>query len=95
VEYIKVQWIHNFDGEPILLYSELDNARLKIRKIEIFRDQSIGWAGNGESQGNTHLGKVPVPRIEEIASDPQFKPELISVEIFNQVWLNRFKKNLQ
>jgi hypothetical protein len=39
------------------------------------------------------LGEVPIPPIEEIASDRQFKAETISRAQFDLVWLNRFKTN--
>jgi hypothetical protein len=94
VEYIKVHWIHNSPDYPVLLYSELDDMRFEVRKIEIFPDHSIGFAEGGSSYGGTELGKVSIPQIEEIASDKQFKPENISSEMFDLVWRNRFKKNL-
>ena len=36
--YIKVQWIHNFEDEPILLYSELDSMRNEVRKVEVYKN---------------------------------------------------------
>jgi len=94
VEYIKVLWIHSSRDYPVLLYSELDDERWEVRKVEIFPDSSIGFAGLGSSQGDTRLGEVPVPQVEEIALEKQVKPEKISAEQFELIWRNRFKTSL-
>ena len=94
MEYIRVHWIHNSQGDPVLLYSELDDSRYEVRKIEVFSDQTIGFAEQNASQGSTVLGKTPIPPIEEIAWDKQFKPEKISESQFELIWRNRFNKNL-
>ena len=94
MEYIKVQWVHNASGYPILLYSELDDSRFETRKVEIFPDHSIGWAGPSASKGDTRLGEKPVPPIEETALDKEFRPEIISADLFESIWRSRFKTNL-
>ena len=33
MKYIKVRWIHDFEDDPILIYSELDENRFETRKI--------------------------------------------------------------
>lgn len=42
ITYIKVHWIHNFEDDPIFLYSELDSKRNEIRKIEVYKDGKSG-----------------------------------------------------
>ena len=44
MEYIKVYWMHDFIDEPIILYSELDEKRFEVRKIEIYRNNRIAYA---------------------------------------------------
>jgi hypothetical protein len=72
MEYIKVKWLHSHPDEPVLLYSELDDNRWETRKVEVFADGSIGFASATEdtSSTNTKLSIVPIPTVEEIASDP-------------------------
>jgi hypothetical protein len=89
MEYIKVQWLHSHPDEPILLYSELDDARWEIRKVELFPDGSVGYASAKESAKSTRLGLVPVPPLEEIAEDPEFEPLEITKGEFEQVWSTR------
>jgi len=87
MEYIKVAWIHDFDDEPILLYSELDDGRNEIRKIEVYRDDSFGIASKDFEFGGTLLGLEPVPSIDEIKDDAQFVPYLIDGDEFEDIWL--------
>ncbi len=44
MKYIRVKWNHLFSDEPVLLFSELDDARWEVRKIEVFRDGHQGYA---------------------------------------------------
>jgi hypothetical protein len=90
--YILVKWLHNLPDEPVLLYSELDNKRYEIRKVEIYRDGQIGYASNDEAFGSTRLGESPVPHINEIAKDKQFKPITITKEEFESIWDKRGKE---
>lgn len=87
MEYLKVYWIHNFDDEPILFYSEIDDDRNETRKVEIYRDKSFGLASIDIEFGGTALGEIPVPNIEEIREDAEFDPYYITQEEFDSVWL--------
>jgi hypothetical protein len=84
--YVKVEWIHLRDDEPVLLYSELDESRWENRKIEVFADGRCGYASQTESIGSTRLGEEPIPPMAEIAADPQFRPSEITEPEFEEVW---------
>ena len=84
--YIKVKWKHSHRDEPVLLYSELDRERWEVRKVEIFPDGRMGYAGPGIAVGGSGLGLVPVPSLEQIAESPEFEPETISKAEFDKVW---------
>jgi hypothetical protein len=84
--YLKVEWKHYFSDEPVLLYSELDGERWELRKVEIFPDGTVGYAGPDVSVGGTELGQEPVPSFEQIAADPQFAPIVIGAPEFEAVW---------
>jgi len=77
-----------------LLYSELDDNRWEVWKVEVFPDQSIGLASKDSNSKKTRLGEVSLPSVEEIAADLEFKPEEISSADFELVWRNRFRKDL-
>ena len=88
MEYIKVKWIHSHPDEPAILYSELDENRWEIRKVEVFADGRVGFADSTEvtPSTKTKLSLKPLPTIEEIASDPQFQPVSITKDEFEAVW---------
>lgn len=88
MEYIYVEWIHNFVDEPIILISELDENRFETRKIEIYKDGQVGFAYNDVEVLNARLGIEPVPSIDEIAleSESEFLPKEITKEEFEKFW---------
>jgi hypothetical protein len=90
--YIKVKWKHEHRDEPVLLYSELDDARWEVRKVEAFRDGTLGYASIFEEQKGTFLGLVEVPSFAEIESDPEFEPTEIAKEEFEEVWRRAIQK---
>jgi len=87
--YIRVAWIHQHADEPVVLYGELDAQRFEVRKIEVFRDGSIGYANAEESTHGTRLGWEPVPELDVIARDPEFSPGEITHEEFEVLWRDR------
>jgi len=87
--YIRVRWLHDFEDEPIDLWSELDRERFETRKLEVFRDGGIGFASASEATHRTWLGEIAVPPVDEIAQDPQFVAEEVSKEEFERRWSAR------
>jgi hypothetical protein len=86
--YIKVIWHHEFQNEPVTLYSELDEQRVEIRKVELFSDgrTAFSCASYSSSSPSSQLGTVPIPDNNEIARDPQFTIFEIDAEEFELVW---------
>ncbi|WP_077038438.1 hypothetical protein [Pelomonas sp. KK5] len=86
MQYIDVQWFHEHAGEPVRLVSELDCERFELRKLEFFRDGTVGAASaNGAAHG-TSLGTVPVPALDEINGDPAFSGAEVPPEVFEELW---------
>jgi len=83
--YIKVVWHHDFDAEPTELFSEILDGR-EIRKVEIYRDGTMDFAGEQSSSGTSTLSQDAMPSLAEIAEDPQFAPEEIPRQRFEEVW---------
>ena len=86
MQYIKVEWLHSNPEDPVELYSEIDEERWELRKVEVFRDGRAGVASQLEEHGTTRLSIEPLPTIEEIAADQQFRPVEISRNVFEEVW---------
>ena len=93
ITYIKVQWIHDFQDEPIFLYSELDSERNEIRKVEIYKNDKLGYACENKSVNGTFLSKTEIPSLEDINADVQFDACEIDKEYFESIWSNAVSKN--
>jgi hypothetical protein len=87
VSYIAVRWLHSDPRDPVELFSELDDVRNEIRKVEVFADGRAHYADSTSHIGDTMLGLVPVPPLDEIAGDLQFVPRVITAEEFAAVWV--------
>jgi hypothetical protein len=86
--YIRVYWLHASSDDPVELWSELDVHCEETRKVEIWRDGRAGYASFDKEVGGTRLGKVAVPMVDEINSDPQFRAEIIAEADFETRWID-------
>ncbi len=87
MDYIKVSWKQDNPHTPVLLYSEMDDERWEVRKVEVFPDGSFGYADRSTSRGTTFLGLEPIPTLSEIAAIPEFEPVAITKDEFEAMWL--------
>ncbi len=87
--YIRVHWDCQDASEPVWLYSELDGDRMEVRKVEVFRDGSAGYASQADGNNRSELGLAPVPMLDEIAANPEFGAEEIGASEFEAVWSAR------
>lgn len=93
MQYLKVEWIHNFEDEPIIIYSEIDDKYNEIRKVEIYRNNKVGYADLNTEFGGTRLSEEPIPTLSEIALDSQFRPIEIDKQEFEKIWLEKVQDN--
>ena len=84
---IKVSWKQDDPHTPILVYSELDDERWEVRKVELFTDGSFGYADRATSRRTTFLGLEPIPTLSDIAAIPEFEPAEITKDEFEAMWL--------
>ena len=92
LEYLACKWHHDDAGYPIELYSELDDGRWEVRKVEVFRDGRMQCASASGASGDTCLGLMPVPSLAEIAANPEFTPAILDHATFEEIW-NRAKES--
>lgn len=59
---------------------------METRKVEVFADGKLSYADGKEEHGATPLSIEPIPTLEEIREDPQFKPFEIHKAEFDSVW---------
>ena len=81
----RVQWIHDAQEDPVVLWAQVVDG-WEVRKVDEFRDGHLAWADDTREDGATGLGQVPVPRPEAIATDPQFAVQIIDRSDFERVW---------
>jgi hypothetical protein len=84
--HIKIHSIHTSPDEPVFLYSELDESRREIRKVEIFWDGKMGYATRDANFGPTRLEAEPIPSLSEVEDNPELVASEITSEDFEEVW---------
>jgi hypothetical protein len=85
--YLRVERHHDRADEPVVLYSELDEARYEVRKIEEYRDGRMTWASlRAGSSGTTRLGEQPTPSLRALNE----VGELVATEIDRAVFESVF-----
>jgi hypothetical protein len=87
--YQRLEWIHDFEDEPLFIYFELDNERCQTRKIEVFKDGRMVKVSEDHPEcGSTGLAVLPIPSIEETSAITKKKGHAkeICVAEFADVW---------
>lgn len=84
MKYLKVEWHHDFSDEPKVTYSEVGTNGYESRKVEVFPDNSYGFSSEEISSSKTFLSDLPFP--DDIASNDEFTPTVITREKFEEVW---------
>ncbi|EPV2501582.1 DUF6881 domain-containing protein [Enterobacter hormaechei] len=92
MKYIKVYWNHSFDDEPVELYSEIDDSRYEVRKVEVFSTGDLIFSDESTPINITTLGELPLPSLSEINKDSQFKAIYIDAVEFENIWTKAIKK---
>lgn len=93
MRYICVKWIHDYQDEPVIIYGEVDDEGWELRKVELYRDDSVGYSYDNKEVKSMGLSIVPIPPIEEIAAaGPEFEPTEISKDEFEQIWREKVLK---
>jgi hypothetical protein len=86
VWYLRVHWRHDFPDEPVFLYSEVGEDGYEIRKDQSFRDGRLDWADESRETSLTGLGELPIGKVQEIAAEEEFTPQVIDRQEFEAVW---------
>lgn len=92
-EYIKCDWKHNFEEEPVtMLYEvDLDEERYATRMIEIFADEHINCI---QEKDWKFVTEAPVPTVNDInrgECGEEFSACVILKEEFEKIWVKNIK----
>lgn len=87
MDYVLTEWDHDLDDEPYLVYSELDDGRMEVRKVEFFRN-GICFSYGGERGNEGALSDVPFPEdLRTITGQAgECAARAISRQLFQEIW---------
>ncbi|WP_290062565.1 DUF6881 domain-containing protein [Amycolatopsis solani] len=86
MDYLHVHWQHDAPDAPADIYSELDDDRWEVRKVEVFPDGTHHYADDWKSTGKTGLSEVPLPPFEDLAAQRALTPTEIDEAEFERRW---------
>jgi len=72
--------------EAAVWFQELDRSGHEVRKVMVFSDGHSERAGLGEETAYAALGPEPIPTVEEINAQAEFRAEEISADLFEEAW---------
>ncbi len=78
---------------PLLIWSELDDDRFEIRKVEIFKNGRMTFAPGGPDP-STWLADVPIPLSSVISDGAEFTALDIDATQFEVVWQEALQNGL-
>jgi hypothetical protein len=84
--YYKVKWSHSNRDFPVLIFSEIDENRLQVRKVEMFYDGSYGRADRRKSIGSTQLSDQKIASLNELSKFTDLEIEEIDKGVFESIW---------
>ena len=90
MQYVLVEWDHDLDDEPYMIYSELDGQRRETRKVEFFRN-GLCFSYGAERGNEAALADVPFPAdLREIekncAPEERCVARSIPAALFYEIW---------
>jgi hypothetical protein len=86
MRYLRVRWRQDSAGEPVILYSEVDDEGWEVRKVDVYANGRRDLAGEGIETGSTFLAGDRTPSLEEINGDAQFEATEIDGDEFERIW---------
>lgn len=84
--YLKVDWHHDGEEDPVILYHEMDERRCERRRVELFKNGKIQRSSEADPDAAYSLSLEPLPSIEQIDAQPEFHVEQIDRATFDDVW---------
>lgn len=84
--YQRVQWKHDLDDQPVVLWAEINSDGFERRKVDEFADGTFGFAIKEGESGGTRLAIVPMPALEQINAQHEFEAAEVTQQQFDEVW---------
>lgn len=89
MRYVLVEWDHDLDDEPYLIYSELDGGRRETRRVEFYRN-GISFSYGAERGSEGALAAEPFPEdlrtLRPAGGEGNFTAREIPPSLFYEIW---------
>jgi len=86
VSWVHGVWVSAPEDEPVDWFDELDALRWSIRCVRRFRDGSLRACSYATSDWRDQMPEAPIPSLEEINGNPEFRAKEITKEEFEILW---------
>ncbi|WP_369819670.1 hypothetical protein [Actinoplanes sp. TFC3] len=63
--YLRVVWHHDFPGEPVEYFSEVNEDGWEVSRVQCYRDGRLEWADESQETDMAGLSGIPIA-VEEI-----------------------------
>lgn len=93
MKYMRTELRETEKGLPRLIFSEIEDNGIELRKIEIYDDGMIGYAFDKIEVGKTALADQIIPTVEEINKDDDIIASYLEREEFEKIW-NKYVSNI-
>jgi uncharacterized protein YpuA (DUF1002 family) len=84
--YERTEWRHDNPNSPVDIYSELDEDRWEVRKVEVFADGRMQYSDGVDSTGDSGLSEVPLPPITPREPGSPLHVTVVDEETFDRMW---------
>ncbi|MGQ4597381.1 DUF6881 domain-containing protein [Nocardia sp. R6R-6] len=85
--YLKAQWHHDLEDEPVEMFSEIGDDGFEVRKVEVYSDGHMDWADAGRRTGTTTISRMPIPTMDEIDTQVEYSALQVDAREFEAIWL--------
>ncbi len=89
MDYVLVEWDHELDDEPYLIYSEIDGGRRETRRVEFYRS-GVAFSYGAERGNEGVLAKEPFPEdlntLRPEDAEGEFTARKIPPGLFYEIW---------
>lgn len=89
MRYVRIDWLHEHESDPYLIYSEIGLDGYERRKIQFYKSGSIGFAIDEIEYNGAGLSEKPFPPLQELNAKDEWD-EIVSVETnkseFENIW---------
>ncbi|MFJ2825932.1 DUF6881 domain-containing protein [Streptomyces toxytricini] len=86
MEYWCVNWLHDFPGDLVTIYSEIGDDGYETRKVHLYRDGRTVRADEQHESVEIGLSEVPVGDIAEVDLQPEFQASVVTRAMFEDAW---------